>query len=152
VMNDISNVLDTLERQDFHALLTKGLPDEISNQIGNFCKEYRSTSLELRSALKSKVSRKTTAVMLLFVRDMAKLAMRQKDRERVDLGLIALDLSNIANVDWRDALAPASQLAFAAKQCNIDVVDRARKVIPDLPSILEEMLKHPKVPHLTKEH
>jgi len=63
---------------------------------------------------------------------MATVAMQQKDKAALDLAVIAFDLSDIMRIDYRDAFGHVGQLAFAAKECGVDLIDRVRALVHEI--------------------
>jgi hypothetical protein len=151
MITSLTAILENLERQDIYRLAKYGMPEELQREIKALCVEYRDATTEDRNAAKSAVisqATKATGVILSFVSRMAELAMQQGDKEALDLGLVALDLSNIMKVDFRDAGGAASRLAFAAERCGINVIDRAQAMIPDISPQLLLFLQHRKPPRV----
>jgi hypothetical protein len=153
MINNLTAILEYPERQDIHGLIQHGMPEELQREIKALCIEYRGATSEDRNAAKSAVvsqATNATVIILFFVSRMAELAMQQGDKEAIDLGLAALDLSNIMKVDFRDAGGSASRLAFAAERCglDIDIVERAQAMIPDLSPQLLRFLQHPRPPRV----
>jgi hypothetical protein len=143
ITEELKKILEDLERRDSYSTLKLGMPPDVEREIGVLCAAYRSATAESRDAMRSAITRKATVLILSFASRMATLAMQRKDKEAVDLGLVALDLSNAVNVNSRDVLGQIAQLAFAAKECGVEVSDRAAAVVPEFSPQLLEMLKHP---------
>lgn len=145
-MDDLHTILEDLERRDVHRTLKTGMPEEIEKEIKDLCASYRSANPEDRAVLKRRMSAKQRWMILHFASRMAELAMQVGDKEAIDLGLVAFDLSNIMNVDFRDAFGSVGTLAFAARRCGVDIVDRAKALIPDTSDQLLLIFQHPKEP------
>jgi hypothetical protein len=153
MLENLNATLKLLGQQDIHKLLTGGMPEPLVEEIKARCSEYQIASPEGRSQAKAAVltERAGTAVILIFVTRMATLAMQLKDKEALDIGLVALDLSSVMKVDYRDAMGPASVLAFAAKECGVDIVERAKVMIPDISPQLTLFLAEPGQPKLARD-
>lgn len=82
---------------------------------------------------------------------MAESALRG-DKEAIDIGLVAFDFSNIMKIDFRDGFGAAGRLAFAARQCGIDIVERVTAVIPDSSHQLVLMFKSPMEPRVVRDN
>ena len=150
-MDNLSATLDKLEKQEFHALLKHGLPEEMEKEIRALCVEYWGAYSESRKAMKSATARKGSAVIQMFSTRMATVAMQKKDKECLDLAVVAFDLGNTMEIDFRDAYGSIAQLAFAATECGVDLVSRAQAVIFDISPQLIEMLKQPLPPRLARD-
>jgi len=148
--NNLDAILKELDRQDLHAIVEAGIPLEIKTQIKVLCTAYRPAQLEAKKEIRSAVTRNATVVLLTFVSAMATLAMQEKNEEALDLGLVALDLSNIMQIDFRDAFTHVAQLAFAAVECGVNPAAHALSVIPEISAQLLEMFGHFKPPRVTR--
>lgn len=142
-MEELKEILEDLERRDSYSTLKLGMPQDVEREIGVLCAAYQNATAEGREAMRLAITRKATFVILHYSSRMATLAMQRKDKEVLDLGLVALDLSNAVNVNSRDVLGQIAQLAFAAKECGVEIPDRATAVLPEFSPQLLEMLKHP---------
>ena len=75
---------------------------------------------------------------------MATRAMQRKDKEALSSGLIALHLSNIANIDFRDSLGAIDRRVLSAQHCGLQVTEYASIVCPDLSPKLVEFMRNPR--------
>lgn len=150
-MSDWSKTIELVERQDIYQMLKHGMSEEVAKQIEAFCIEYRGADHARQSEMKSAISRKGTVIFLGFVGHIATLAMQRKDREALDIGILAFDLSNIMDVDFRDAFGSISQLAFAASECGVQLADRMPEVVGKVSSRLLKMLIDPKPARVTRD-
>jgi hypothetical protein len=148
-MEEIKKILEDLERRDSYSVKKLGIPSDLEKEISVLCAAYRGT--ENREAMKAAITRKGTVLILVYVSRMATLAMQRKDKDLVDSGLVALDLSNVVNVDTREAAAHVAQLAFSAKECGVMLVDRATAVISEVSPQLLEMMKNPGLVRIVRD-
>ena len=140
--DDLDTVFKEMDRQDLLAVTRHGLSDDLLRRIRVLCTEYRRVQPETRNEMRTAVTSNATVVLLRFVTAMAVLAAQKKDKEALDLGLVAFDLSNIMRIDFRDAYIPVARLAFAATECGVRPADRASVVIPDISPRLVEMFTY----------
>jgi hypothetical protein len=150
-MENENAILEKLERLDLHWLLAHGMPDAAEGELKILTSAYLHSSLEGRNLTKSLVTQRVSSVILVFARRMATLAMQEKDLSAVDLGLAAVDLSRIMLIDFREVFGIAGELAFAAHRCDVDVLDRARVVIPDISNQLLIALETPLAPRVLED-
>jgi hypothetical protein len=150
-MNNLGAILTRLEQQDLHQILTHGMSEEVEKDVRNLCTAYQSATIERRTAIKAGIAGKSAWIALAFVSRMATLAMQQKNKDALDLGLVAFDLSNIMTLDPRDAFAPIGRLAFAAKECDVDLIERATAIISDMSPQLMQVIKNPKPPRVVRD-
>jgi hypothetical protein len=148
---NLEQILSSLEQQDVHDLLSHGMSVAVEGQIRDVCVEYVRVSRQEQEAIKSKITRKAVAVFGIFITRMATLAMQARDTESLDIGLTALDISNIVDIDSRDAYGAIGRLAFAAKRCDVSLADRAKLTIPNASLRLLELFEHPKQPRVTRD-
>lgn len=146
--NHLAAILEDLERRDIYKVWKHGVPEDLERQLESLCAEYRNGSPSSRDALTTAINhRKATNraqwFLLSFSSHMATRAMQRKDKETLSSGIIALHLSNIANIDFRDSFGAIGQLAFSAQQCGIRLVEYASLVCPDLSPRLVEFMKNP---------
>jgi hypothetical protein len=69
--------------------------------------------------------------------------MQRKDKEALSSGIIALHLSNIANIDYRDSGGVIARLAYAAQQCGLELAEYTTAICPDLSPKLMEWIRKP---------
>lgn len=148
-MDEVKKILEDLERRDSYNVMKLGMPPDLEREISVLCAAYKSS--ENRDAMKAAITRKATVLILVYVSRMATLAMQRKDKELVDSGLVALDLSNAVNVDPREAAAHVAQLAFSAKECGVGLIERAKAVIPNVSGQLHEMMKNPSLVRIVRD-
>jgi hypothetical protein len=149
--NNVGEILDELDRQDLHAIVNGEMPASIDAHIKALCAIYRHARPEVRKEMRSMVSRNATVVLLSFVSSAAILAIQTRDKEALDLGLAAFDLSNIMEIDFRDSFSHVAQLALAATECGVKPEDHARVIIPDISPQLLNMLGHSKPPRIIQD-
>jgi hypothetical protein len=137
-------IVQNLERQDIHRMLRSGMAEEMALEVRNLCLEYIAADTEKRRFMKSAITQQASPVVLHFTSRMATLAMQRGDKEAIDLGLAAFDLSNIMLIDPRDAFGPIGRLAFAAEQCDVDLLDRATVIIGGISPQLMQVFTGPK--------
>ncbi len=147
-MNAVAAILEDLERRDIHKVWKHGITAELERQLESLCAGYRSGSPSSRGALTTAINyRKATNraqwFLLSFSSHMATRAMQHKNKEALSSGIIALHLSNIANIDFRDSFGAINRLAFSAQQCGLEVTEYASLVCPDLSPRLVEFMKNP---------
>lgn len=140
---NLSAIFEALDRQDILWINRNGLPEDLEVEVTKLCRHYQNAGLEERSTIRSAITPTAMVVVQNFVSKMATVAMQQKDKDALDCALIALDLSNIMKVDYRDAFHHVSQLAFAANECGVDIVAQVTTLIPDASPRLLEMFSHP---------
>ena len=151
-MAHIDRILHNLEKQDVHRTLKYGISKEIAKQIESLCTAYEISQSNEKAAMRSKVTSKTAWMLLAFSGYSATLAMQQRDARTIDLGLVAFDLSNVMRVgDLRDTFGPIAQLAYAAKECGVSIVDRAVGIIPDMSPELRLFFEQPRIPRVTRD-
>ena len=148
-MNHVAEILEDLERRDIYKVWKHGIPEDLERQLESLCAEYRNGSPSGRGALTTAINyRKATNraqwFLLSFSSHMATRAMQGKNKEALSSGIIALHLSNIANIDFRDSLGAVDRLAFAAHQCGFEVTKYASLVCPDLSPRLLGFMKNPR--------
>jgi hypothetical protein len=140
--DNLDPVFKEMDQQDILRVTRHGLSEELVERIRVLCAAFRRAQPEMRDEMRTAVTAKATAVLLRFVTAMAVLAAQKKDKEALDLGLVAFDLSNIMRIDFRDAGIPVARLAFSATECGVRPVDRASVVIPDISPRLLKMLSY----------
>lgn len=148
-INHIAEILEDLERRDIHKVWKYGITEDLEGQLESLCAEYKNGSQSGRGALTTAINyRKATNgaqwFLLNFSSHMATHAMRHKDKEALSSGIIALHLSNIANIDFRDSFGAIGGLAFAAQECGLELAAIASEVCPDLSPKLIEFMKSPR--------
>ena len=148
-MDEVKKILQDLERRDSYSVMKLGIPPDVEREISVLCAAYRNT--ENPEAMKAAITRKATVLILVYVSRMATLAMQRKDKDSVDSGLVALDLSNAVNVDPREAAAHVAQLAFSAKECGLVLMDRATSLLSDISPQLLEMMKSPGLVRIVRD-
>jgi len=148
---NLNAIVEVLDRQDILWINRNGLPEDVEAEVTKLCRHYQNAGLEDRSTIRSAITRHAMVVVQNFVSKMATVAMQQKDKDALDCGLIALDLSNIMKVDFRDAFHHVSQLTFAANECGIDVVAQVATLIPDASPRLLEMFSHPSPARIVRD-
>jgi len=67
--------------------------------------------------------------------------MQRKDRVALNSGIIALHLSNVANIDYRDSWGAIARLAHAAQQCGLELAEYTTVVCPDVSPKLMEWIR-----------
>jgi len=144
-------IWEKLEKLDLHGLLVHGMPEEFEAEIRMLATEYLRSSIEIRNTTKSLVTGKISPVILVFASRMAELSMQRKDPLALDLGLAAVDLSRIMEIDPRDVFGIAGNLAYGAHRCGVDVLTRARAVIPDISNQLLIALESPLAPRILED-
>jgi hypothetical protein len=150
-VEDMDLILHDLEKQDVHRTLRYGISEEVAKQMEGLCAIYRTAQPEDKAAMRSKMTGKTSWMFLAFSGRSATIAMQQRDVRAIDLGLVAFDLSNVMRVgDLRDTFGPIAQLAYAARECGVSIVDRAVLIIPDISPQLMLGLEHPRTPRVTR--
>ncbi len=150
-MNSWDTIVENLDEQDVLRINKYGLSDDIEREVSALCTEYCRLDTKERGVMRSKLGRKGSVVVLSFVSRMATLAMQRKDVDALDRGLVALDLSNIMKIDFRDAIGYVARLAFAANRCGVELVGRGLAVIPEVSPKLLELLQNPGVPRVTRD-
>jgi hypothetical protein len=148
-MKHVAEILEDLERRDVYKVWKHGIMEDLERQLESLCAEYRKGSPSDRGALTTAInSRKATNraqwFLLSFSSHMATRAMQRKDEEALSSGIIALHLSNIENIDFRDSLGAVARLAFSARHCGLQVTEYASLVCPDLSPKLVEFMKNPR--------
>jgi hypothetical protein len=133
---NVAEILEDLERRDIDKVWKHGITEDLESQLEWLCAEYRNGSPSDRGALTTAINyRKATNraqwFLLSFSSQMATCAMQRKDKEALS-SVIALHLSNIANIDFRDSLGAFDRLAFSAQHCGLQVTEYASLVCPDL--------------------
>src|SRR5882757_5618662 len=144
--DNLDTVFKEMDQQDIFRVTRRGLPEELVGRIRLLCEAYRGAQPEIREEMRTAVTAKATVVLLSFMTAITALAAQRKDKQALDLGLAALDLSNIMRIDPRDAFIPVAQLAFAAIQCGIEPGERASRVLPDISPRLLEMFRYEQPP------
>ena len=114
----LAEILEDLQRRDIYKVWKYGVPEDLERQLESLCGEYRNGSRSSRDALttainQSKATNRAQWFLLSFSSHMAIRAMQRKDKESLSSGIIALHLSNIANIDFRDSFEAIGQLAFS---------------------------------------
>jgi hypothetical protein len=147
-MNHIAEILEDLERRDIYKVSKHGIMEDLERRLESLCAEYRNGSPSGRGALTTAINyRKATngAQWLLrsFSSHMATRAMQRKDRVALGSGIIALHLSNVANIDLRDSLETIARLAYAAQQCGLELAEYTKAVCPDVSPKLMEWIRKP---------
>lgn len=150
-MDRLDSLVERLEREDLFRILKKGVPEATESEVKYICERYRGMPLADRVALKSQIGPKAAWVILTVASKMAQSAIQLRKPEAVDQGILAFDISNIAQRDWRDAVEPAGRLALAAKECGVDIVGRAKALIDDIAPQILSMFEHPKEPRVTRD-
>jgi len=149
-MNQIEEILEDLHRRDIYKVWKYGFTEDLGRLLECLCTEYRHGTPGDRCALAAQITSRTPHTnraewfLLSFSSHMATHAMRHKDKEALSSGIIALHLSNIANIDLRDSLWPIGGLAFAAQQCGLELTAYASQVCPDLSPKLVEFMRNPR--------
>lgn len=148
-MNHIAEILEDLERRDISKVWKHGITEDLERQLESLCAEYRNGSPIDRGALTTAINyRKATNraqwFLLSFSSHMATRALQRKDKEALSSGIIALHLSNIADIDLRDSLGALDRLAFSAQHCGLQVTEYASLVCPDLSPKLVEFMENPR--------
>jgi hypothetical protein len=142
-MSNTTEILKDLERQDIWHVRKQGMPQDLERQIKALCIDYMGAGLDGQKAIRSAITRKAGWFILSFAVDMATLAMKRKDNEALTLGIVALRISNILIVDYRDAYEPIAMLALAAQQCGFEPAEYTMLVCPDFPSEFLEWFSKP---------
>jgi len=150
-MHDWNEIIADLERQDIHRLLTRGMPEDIVAKIKLLCAAYRDVPLEERTTMRAGLPRRSSAVISIFSVHIATVAMQQKDKAALDLAVVAFDLSDIMRIDYRDAFGHVGRLAFAAKECGVDLMERVRALVHDISPRLMDMLAAPRFPRVVRD-
>ena len=148
-MDAIKKILEGLERRDSYSVMKLGIPPDIEREISVLCAAYRNT--DNPEAMKAAITRKATLLILVYVSRMATLAMQRKDKDSLDSGLVALDVSNAVIVDPREAAAHVAKLAFSAKECGVVLMDRAKALLTDISPQLLEMIKNPGLVRIVRD-
>ena len=73
--------------------------------------------------------------------EMATRAMQHKDNDALTLGVVALLLAN--DRDGRDLWVLIARLAFAAKECGLELADYAMLVCPEVSPKIMQLLRNP---------
>jgi hypothetical protein len=118
-MNRVAEILEDLYRRDIYKVSKHGITEDLERQLEALCAEYRNGSPSRRAALTSAINyRKATNraqwLLLNFSSHMATRSMQRKDKEALSSGIIALHLSNVADIDFRDSLGAIARLAYGA--------------------------------------
>ena len=142
-MDQISEILESMETLDVHGVWKGGMSPDTARQIAVLCEKYREMDSGVRAAMRSAVSRKAGWFILAFVSRMALVAVREKDREALANGILALILSKTAEVDYRDAYKPIAKLAYAARQCGVDLAEYSMETCPETPVALIGFMRKP---------
>lgn len=142
-MDQTSEILENLERQDVYRVWKHGMPEELEGQIRVLCTEYKNGSSDGKSALRAAITRHAGWFILSFVSRMAIVTMRRKDKDALTDGIIALHLSKIAEIDFRDAYGPTARLAFGAQQLGINLAEWTTVVCPEISPVLLEFMRRP---------
>jgi hypothetical protein len=151
-MNSLDSLLESLERVDIYRTSKEGIDADTESQVKYICAKYAELAAEEKAALKTKLGpTKAAWVILYFASRMAQSAIQLRKPEAIDQGILAFDLSNISERDWRDAIEPAARLAYAAKECDIDIVARVKALIVDISPRILSMFEEPKHPRVTRD-
>jgi len=147
-MNHIAGILEDLERADIYAVSKHGITEDLEGQLESLCTEYRNGSPSGRGALTIAINHKKATnraqwFLLSFSSHMATRAMQRKDRVALSSGIIALHLSNVANIDYRDSWGTIARLAYAAQQCGLELAEYTTAVCPDVSPKLMEWIRQP---------
>jgi hypothetical protein len=142
-MDKISEILNGLEKQDIFRVWKSGMPPEMERRIRVLCTEYKNQTPDSRTGLRSAIKQKAGWFILAFVNRMAIVALRANDKSALTDGVIALHLSRITEVDFRDAYEPVARLAFCAKQLGIDLAEWSLAVCPEISSTLVKFMRNP---------
>jgi hypothetical protein len=128
---------------------------EMEKNIQALCTEYREAPAENRAAILSSITRQATVIILCFAGRVATRALQDKDITTLNLGLVALGLSNFINVDYRDGAASVVELAYVAQLCGLNIVEQAIATIPDLSpkllNLIKRLTSEPIVMHLQED-
>jgi hypothetical protein len=138
-VDQIGNALEALDQQDLYLVTRQGVPQDITDKIEIVCSEYRAASAGAKWGIRLAVSRRATVVLLSFAHRRATLAVQEKSTTALEQGLIALHLSNIIDIDFRDAFHPVGCFLAAGRECGVDASERAIEVLPDLSPRLANM-------------
>jgi hypothetical protein len=147
-MNHVAEILEDLGRRDIYKVSKHGITEDLERQLESLCAEYRNGSPSGRGALTSAINyRKATNraqwLLLSFSSHMATRAMQRQDKEALSSGIIALHLSNIANIDYRDSGGVIARLAYAAQQCGLELAEYTTAICPDVSPKLMEWIRKP---------
>src|ERR1035438_4477680 len=80
-MDQICEIIESLERQDLYRVSKNGLPEDVARQITVLCAEYRSKDSEGRLAMTLSVTPRAAWLIHAFALPMALAAMRRKNTE-----------------------------------------------------------------------
>jgi hypothetical protein len=138
-VDQIGKALEALDQQDLYRVMRQGVLQDITDKIEFVCSEYRTASAGAKWEIRLAVSRRATVVLLGFVHRRATLAVQERSTTALEQGLIALHLSNIIDIDFRDAFHPVGCLLAAGRECGADASERAIEVLPDLSPRLASM-------------
>jgi|HubBroStandDraft_1064217.scaffolds.fasta_scaffold859211_1 hypothetical protein len=146
--NHIAEILQDLERRDIYKVSKRGVTKDLEKQLEMLCSEYRNGSPDSRGALTAainhgKATNRAQWFLLSFSSHMATRAMQCNDKGALGSGIIALHLSNIANIDLRDSFGAINKLAFSAQQCDVEVTEYASLICFDLAPAIVEFMKSP---------
>ena len=147
-MNHVAEILEDLYRRDIYKVSKHGITEDLERQLESLCAEYRNGSPSGRGALTRAINyRKATNraqwLLLNFSSHMATRSMRRKDKEALSSGIIALHLSNVANIDFRDSLETIARLSYAAQQCGLELAEYTTAICPDVSPKLMEWIRKP---------
>ena len=147
-VNHIAEILEDLERRDIYEVTKHGITEDLERQLESLCTEYRNGSPSGRGALTTAINYKKATnraqfLLQVFSCHIATRAIQRKDRVALSSGIIALHLSNVANIDLRDSLGPIAMLAYAAQQCGLELAEYTTAVCPDVSPKLMEWIRKP---------
>jgi hypothetical protein len=147
-MNHIAGILEDLERRDIYKVSKHGITEDLERQLESLCAEYRNGTPSDRGALTTAINYRNATnraqwLLQSFSSHMATRAMQRKDRVALSSGIIALHLSNVAHIDFRDSLGTIARLAYAAQQCGLELAEYTTAVCPDVSPKLMEWIRKP---------
>ncbi len=119
IENDLKNLLDSLIDDEHMDYSSQPIPCELDYVVGNLVSLYKRLSPEERETVRSLISERNSYTLLAFAERMAALGVREKSRERLLDGLLALILENY-NADWRDNVTKLAPLYHSAVKIGTD--------------------------------
>ena len=149
-MPDVTKLLRSIESKDIYSIAKGGMSDEIQQELTTLCSFYSSATSVEKARIREEINARTTTILLGFVSRMATLALGG-NTPMLDVGLLAVELSNVVQVDMRDAFGPLSQLSYAAKLHKVDLISRAELVIPDIADGIIPVLRNPLTPRTMRD-
>jgi len=115
---------------------TLPIPQPRDMEIGGLLRSWLSLEEPSRKAALSEVSEDHRFTLIAYSERMASLAVRDRNREHIILGLVALGLDGWRD-DWRDNAAVVCLHHDAARRMGLhpdDLFEEAARMLPDKPA------------------